>query len=400
MGDSHAFPTAELREDSRGQLVEYGKELCSRQHRNFALEITVYKQDARFILFDRAGAVLSESFDYIKHPKFFYQFVYRYLNATRQGRGFDPTATRATGDECAQFLSLASRFPRDSYAARALNKAATPGWPIHKLSILAPWSVDSEPLQDDPGPTRSKRDFLVGRPLHRAFYMTCRGTQGYVAWDITRQAVVFLKDYWRMGDISGELTEYEVYMRLGRLKRVDENFPVLTLLGGGDVLFAEDDDQLQESVSNVCWTDQPGALVQRRVHVRFVFKELCRPLHTFEDAYQLVSLMRDALYAHQQAWDHVDVGILHRDLSEGNILIYDKPDPSNPSELKAIGLLSDWDLAKTKARVEAPVASQMSCSVRRRWLSLSVIVEICAPPRECVSVRHLRYATLGSRAPP
>ena len=65
------------------------------------------------------------------------------------------------------------------------------------------------------------------------------------------------------------------------------------------------------------------------------------------------------LVAHKIAWE--EYGILHRDVSVGNILIYELEDGS--PERKVIGLLTDWDLAKTKDQIFHPVASQSTRSV-------------------------------------
>lgn len=65
------------------------------------------------------------------------------------------------------------------------------------------------------------------------------------------------------------------------------------------------------------------------------------------------------LAAHKIAWE--EYGILHRDVSVGNILICEVDDGS--PELKAIGLLIDWDLAKTKDQIFHPAARQLNRSV-------------------------------------
>lgn len=49
---------------------------------------------------------------------------------------------------------------------------------------------------------------------------------------------------------------------------------------------------------------------------------------------------RDSAFtAHRQAWEKA--GILHRDISDGNIIIFILPDGS------VKGLLIDWDMSKT-----------------------------------------------------
>ena len=54
---------------------------------------------------------------------------------------------------------------------------------------------------------------------------------------------------------------------------------------------------------------------------------------------------------------------LHRDVSVGNILIY-TPDPTDPESLP-IGLLCDWELAKTKDQLEKSIDPALT------WRSVS-----------------------------
>lgn len=65
------------------------------------------------------------------------------------------------------------------------------------------------------------------------------------------------------------------------------------------------------------------------------------------------------MIAHKRAWEQHN--ILHRDFSAGNILIYDII--KNGSVESTVGLLSDWELSKSRADVMNPSASRLSRSV-------------------------------------
>ncbi|KAH9903247.1 hypothetical protein C8Q73DRAFT_673873 [Cubamyces lactineus] len=354
-----AFSEAADREDARGQLIAYAREICARQHRRYVYLISVYRDFARFIRVDRTAALLSPPFNYVRDPTPFATFVYRYINATPEERGHDPTATRATKEECQLFCDAIAKYTKDSHLYTGLQNAVKDGWPIFKLSIWGRWSSDDGPVRaDSPEETR---EFLVGRPAFRSHSMTGRGTRGFFAYDAARDRFVFIKDYWRV-DLPDHLTEHDVYIKLsGGSSDTRKFFP--TLLGGGDVRLSEY-EEVQQTLSDKC----AKLPVIGRVHVRLVMKEVCRHLQTFKDWRELVSVMRDALIAHKIAWE--EYGILHRDVSVGNILIYEPEDSS--LEPTAIGLLSDWDLAKTKDQILHPVTRQSTPSGAWQFLSAAL----------------------------
>ncbi|KAI0662158.1 hypothetical protein C8Q70DRAFT_910159 [Cubamyces menziesii] len=96
--------------------------------------------------------------------------------------------------------------------------------------------------------------------------------------------------------------------------------------------------------------------LRRHIHYRIVVEEVALKLEQFEDGHHLVSVIYDCVKAHQRA---AKLGILHRDISGGNILIYPKvvDDPKakgkvvddSESKDKVVamrGLLTDWELSK------------------------------------------------------
>lgn len=55
--------------------------------------------------------------------------------------------------------------------------------------------------------------------------------------------------------------------------------------------------------------------------------------------------------AHREAWEKA--GILHRDVSVGNILIDVDPDVSDAGESTPTGFLNDWDMCKYKDEIQS-----------------------------------------------
>ncbi|KAI0761622.1 hypothetical protein BD413DRAFT_589491 [Trametes elegans] len=75
---------------------------------------------------------------------------------------------------------------------------------------------------------------------------------------------------------------------------------------------------------------------RERSHMRMLISDVGRPLTDFGKSKRLARGMRDALLGHQLAWEVA--GVLHRDVSLGNILLVD-----NPNEDSFFGFMHDWD---------------------------------------------------------
>ncbi|KAI0328296.1 hypothetical protein GY45DRAFT_1372527 [Cubamyces sp. BRFM 1775] len=75
---------------------------------------------------------------------------------------------------------------------------------------------------------------------------------------------------------------------------------------------------------------------RERSHMRMVIDDVGRPLHEFTSTREMVMAMRDAIKGHQQAKERA--GVLHRDISLGNILIVD-----DVSERAYTGFVHDFD---------------------------------------------------------
>ncbi|KAH9836363.1 uncharacterized protein C8Q71DRAFT_79812, partial [Rhodofomes roseus] len=73
-----------------------------------------------------------------------------------------------------------------------------------------------------------------------------------------------------------------------------------------------------------------------RSHTRLVMKTIGVPITQFESTYELVTALRDAILGHLQAYL---AGIIHRDISQGNVMIARRPDGT------IIGFIHDFDYA-------------------------------------------------------
>ncbi|KAI0750208.1 hypothetical protein C8Q80DRAFT_1233151 [Daedaleopsis nitida] len=85
---------------------------------------------------------------------------------------------------------------------------------------------------------------------------------------------------------------------------------------------------------------------RERSHMRFIVTDVGRPITRFKTTRELILAMRDAIIGHRQAYELA--GVLHRDVSVGNILIVDNPEPG----LSYTGFLHDFDYSSVVEELE------------------------------------------------
>ncbi|KAL6305581.1 hypothetical protein BKA93DRAFT_824963 [Sparassis latifolia] len=346
-------------ESAKGQITDYASKILLAQHREFCLMVYVFRS------FARLGRTLQT-------------FIHRVGRMSDSQLGYDPTVVPATPAEVTLMASCKDRL--NDYHKQCLDEAMSDEWPIHKVAFYAKDVVDSEALRKaarsasgsapicnspphSPSPSDSVsfddnatlpsetcstcvhsddalisepvRYFLIGRPRFAAHSLTGRATRGYAAYDMETGGLAFLKDTWRP-DSSRTHTEREVYERLYR----HDVSNVATLLYGGDM--GPIGEQCQRTR-----TQDFGDSVLGRIHYRLVTKEVGRPLDDHYDSVEMVGVIFYALMAQREAWEKA--GVLHRDVSDGNILADEDPDEPpyhdvGPKRVK--GFRNDRDLRK------------------------------------------------------
>ncbi|VDC01179.1 unnamed protein product [Peniophora sp. CBMAI 1063] len=347
---------------ARGQFAMYSHMLFEAGHRVFGFGLVIMPLVARLLRFDRSGVVFSERFDWRGHwalPTFFH----RYERMTRAERGWDTSVSRLSPTATETLLADGT--------IRAMIQAL-PKQTIQPLTLVNGGLFKFEVWDEE---TRSLHSLIAGLPQTRTQTLTGRSTRCYIAYDEEEMSLVYLKDTFRVA-LETLKKESEVY-------RVLEKAGVPRLPGflyGGDVPAVHPDDLRRpappsygdddtstpardppapvESINAVhpSWKTRPIPVQatrtadfnaaswfkkqenmtrdpERLIHHRIVLKKIGRPLRDFESTQQLARAICDAVQAHAAAYV---AGVLHRDISGGNILI----------DEEGRGMLIDWELSR------------------------------------------------------
>ncbi|OBZ74250.1 hypothetical protein A0H81_06298 [Grifola frondosa] len=378
----------------RGQLISYAEMAMNRQHRTHLYSVFVMHKFARLIRWDRAGAVVSEKFDYRENPEILGEFFWRFSHMTDEAQGYDPTAqllnprmklfrlmdTMAEKALPEPFDYIRQQF-KDSLKEDSLKEDADKvDWPRYKLAV-----EDKE---------KGTRYFLVGRCHGQSPDLVGRATRTYVAIDVETETFVHLKDQWRYafdvpaeGEAQGNVAprdedvqegEDDGYpLRPGELhlegdilshlnKTGVRNIPTMLWHGdvGGQVTVTRDvwrrmPERLRKASSSKDSAGDKRHPPSTLMHYGMVEKEVGRPLNEFKTSRNLVKLIYDCMTAHEDAV--MLARVMHRDVSAGNMLMYpvEVEIERDITQYVWTGLLNDWELSK-------PIAKPGTAELARR----------------------------------
>lgn len=267
------------------QFIKYATEALLRQHRQFLFEVYIADMNARLIRWDRAGAVVSSNIDLRNMSREFLSIISRMVTMTPVERGHDETATFATASQIQKLerFTHATRYGQKLVRDILENKKI---FPIHQVRcpVIDESVVGESPTLPPPAPL--SRIFLIGIPTAGSYSPTGRATRGYVAYDVDKQRLVFLKDSWRP-DSPGVRPELDIYMKLHSSGATRS---VATAIGGGDVGAPH-----AQTTRNDQWLKQAGRAPTTRTHYRILTSRIGRPLDTYETSTELMCVVADAL---------------------------------------------------------------------------------------------------------
>ncbi|KIP02474.1 hypothetical protein PHLGIDRAFT_37885 [Phlebiopsis gigantea 11061_1 CR5-6] len=313
----------------RASLAEHAAEHFTRQQRTCFFQVVIFGRWARFLRWDRSGAISTERFDYVACPDLLSEFLWRFNHMSDEQRGLDPTATLAGPSEKRLFTRAVREFTddlvrghKDGVLQRPIQGAVMllddmPSWPVWKVRV-----VDAT--------TKRSTDLLIGRPLSNELRVFGRATRAYIAYDLREERLVFLKDTWRI-DHQNLRVESTTYRALKK-----NNVPhIPDLLYGGDVRNTR--GRVQETLArNYADVDDEWRITNALPHI-FVHHRIVQDIvYSLEGALgvqEFIQAIHDVLLAMQKA--HDSARLLHRDLSIGNMMI----------DSNGRGVLNDWDQA-------------------------------------------------------
>ncbi|KAI0296733.1 hypothetical protein B0F90DRAFT_1014957 [Multifurca ochricompacta] len=334
-----------------GQLIAHASALHHSQFRVFSFSVALFGETGRLLRWDRSGAIFTESFNWASQPDTLLEFLWRFNFLSDVDRGHDTTVTSVPDEEAEVALSKLKTY-------RGLEKIKKAD--LHKILVRDDRAADGE-----------LRHYIAPCAVWCSGALIGRSTSGYIAYDITSTELVYIKDYWR-NDFPRIQKEADVYRVLH-----DAQVPNIPSLGpAGDVplspehansvSFAAQRTRTQDYVETPEGEDEWHSSQQHlepHVHYRLVLETIGRPLDTFKSTRQLCEAIRDAIVAHSVAYEKA--GILHRDVSAGNILI---------SETGS-GILIDWHLSKKVSKCIEAKPRQYSRTGTWQFMSISRLLE-------------------------
>lgn len=276
----------------RAFLLQHAGAQWCRHFRAFSFTIILLNRHARFVRWDRSGAIVTERFDYVSDPRLLGEFLWRFAHMNDDERGFDPTATRASRAEVKLFRRSVQDFldgmtagTTDAPAVRKLPDAErtldnSNTFPIWKLHIVDAASRQSAAL-------------IVNRPLFDRSTVFGRSTRAYLAYDLQQHRLVFLKDTWRP-DHSKLQIESETYQVLS--KHRIQHIPVVFY--AGDV--CHDDRSPQATLTQAFAANEDDWRVtdgyyEKYIHHRVV-QDIYYPLESALDEREFLQVFADAVH--------------------------------------------------------------------------------------------------------
>ncbi|KAI0713678.1 hypothetical protein C8Q76DRAFT_467703 [Earliella scabrosa] len=395
---------SETRQDVRGQVTHYVAHSFACQHRTAVFLFLITGRKIRVTRWDRSETIFTESFDYIDDRTRLRDLLYGFSPLSREEQGFDSTATPLTedDDDFAKMDKVALPCAADVSEVEGTLVSAESKGPYTLVFTRDSWRTS---IQDPscryrlsvPTPN-GDRFFLVGKPLFVAPGMSGRGTRGFIAWDVSGDRFVFLKDAWRPCYENVD-TEGKVLRELraagvpnipttvcdGELDQVTAaHFHASRLVTKPAILEPRGEKRKADNPQGVadeneqdhpvCEQNSPDASVNRGKnlirpvrHYRIVMEEVCLPLCDFKTGRQFVSILRDCVQAHAGAVESAK--IIHRDISAGNMLICPTVVRDEDGVLRVLwkGILADWELSKPLTEVDHHKARQPVRTALGTW---------------------------------
>ena len=117
---------SEVSQLNRGQLCSYTAAHTGSQFRVHTFTLSICGRSARFIRWDRSGATVTQSFDYIKEPHILASFFWRYAHLNQNQRGYDGSVSPASPEDLQQIQHVEHRLRKNNPAHREFRIIMVP----------------------------------------------------------------------------------------------------------------------------------------------------------------------------------------------------------------------------------------------------------------------------------
>ncbi|KAI0696681.1 hypothetical protein C8T65DRAFT_31906 [Cerioporus squamosus] len=333
-------PSSERRKSNLGQILSYASLVVNSQHRQHQYGVILFGDMARILRWDYSGIIATKKLNYREEPSMLGRFFWRLCHLSAAQRGHDPTVEQVDS-RSTEYALMCRRAEEPMYAKGTAIELGQHARLLFSESLKAGQTYKIR-TRDDEG----ERCFLVGTPHFSSSELAGRGTRGYVAIDCSKPngPFVYLKDAWRV-DHDGMEREGDVLRYLNE-EKIDK---VPTLVCHSDV-----EDQVTDS-QEVWKLHHPGrddCPLKKHRHYRLVVQEVGLSMSRFKNARELLYLLVTCIEAHRDAYKK---GVIHRDISAGNVLIQIKEKIVDGRLVQQrVGLLTDWELSKRTSAPNAP----------------------------------------------
>ena len=258
-------------------LIAYATALHRSQFRLFSFSVVTFEDNVRLLRWDRSGVIYTEAFKLA--DRHLSEFLWRFNYLSAVDRGYDTTISLVDNDEAEAALPKLRTYPTFENVRKEH---------LHQILVWDDLSQDDRPKRYIAPRAKWVTDALIGR-----------ATFGYIAFDVERGELVYLKDFWRV-DHPERQKEGDVYREL-----YVAEVPNIAKMGpAGDVHHVQVSSAGFQRTSTQDYVRGPGRLhawcygfpnVVPYVHYRLVLETVGMPLSYFKSTRQLCEVIRDAV---------------------------------------------------------------------------------------------------------
>ncbi|KAJ7091898.1 hypothetical protein B0H15DRAFT_179465 [Mycena belliarum] len=299
------------------QLLQNARRIYMASGCCFAFVVSVFGKNARLFRVDRSGYIVTEAFNWTTSPRVFPEFCWRLYNGGQPGGilGADTT------------LSIPSYEEKKQMYDRVIALKPDLGMSFEEATARSRWvnvAID----------THVKRCFTVGEPIFQSKGLFCRGTRTdrVLVEDPESRKLNVLKDAWQQACRHPEsdfLAVIQDYVKEAQAVGKAQTVGLTACLGSYNL-----GEIYHEHRTIAAALRAGGITLQDRIHCRTLSEDIGSSPENYKSTFDLVQALWHAIQGHQTAFE---AGVLHRDISIGNILI---------SETDLLGFLHDWDYSE------------------------------------------------------